>query len=224
MRIMYPDLIDTVEIIDSNVIGIVIENQQLMSGFIQDLYSQVNGFDGKTVLSEDNKPIEIAKNLEVINEYFNFDINKKTIVNKIIKRISETVLAGESYGDTMLFLGNIEQKLYNWGFEVPGDIIFNSITPEILLKAAGLGINNDYSSLNEIAEKLLDYMELVKEYDRKKVFVFVNMRSFFSDKIMQQFINSCISHNHSVILVDNKDNPVLKKENRIIIDVDLCKF
>lgn len=34
------------------------------------------------------------------------------------------------------------------------------------------------------AEKLIDYMELVREFDRDKLFVTVNMRGFFVDSEM----------------------------------------
>lgn len=48
-----------------------------------------------------------------------------------------------------------------------------------LLKAAGITLREDYT---DPMEQLLDYMELVRCYEREKLFVFVNLRSFFPDE------------------------------------------
>lgn len=224
MKLMYPELLGAIELENKAVTCIVIENQTFMSDIVKDLYAQCSGFKGKSVLSVNEKPIEIGKNLEIIDNFFNFDINKKPIVTKIIKRINEIALSDENYADTMEFVGKIEHKLYQWVYEIPGDITFSNITPDVILKFAGIKINDDYVENYELAEKFIDYMEIVKEYDREKVFVYLNMRSYFSDEIMDNFIKTAISHNFKIILLDNKDNKILKYEKRITIDKELCLF
>ena len=49
----------------------------------------------------------------------------------------------------------------------------------IVIKSLGLEFNDDYGN---ICDKIIDYMELVREYDSIKRFVFVNLRSYISDK------------------------------------------
>ena len=224
MKFMYPDLIEVIDLSSKYIPSLVIESSDFLNELLTDLYAQLNGSKGKAVLSKDDKPIDIAKKMEIIDNYFTFDINQKTLINKILKRVSSLALAGETYSDTMQFLGEVEQKLYQWAFEAPGDIVLDSLTPEALLKAAGLSLSNDYSSKPEIAEKFIDYMELVREYDTNKVFVFLNMRSYFNDTIMQLFINSIISHDLMAILIDNKEYPMLNNESRITIDSEMCVF
>ena len=53
------------------------------------------------------------------------------------------------------------------------------ISVTTLFKAIGIELHDDYEGEYGAAEKLIDYMELVREFDRDKVFITINMRSFF---------------------------------------------
>jgi CRISPR-associated protein Csn2 len=61
-------------------------------------------------------------------------------------------------------------------------------------------IDNSYDSLGE---KLLDYFELVEVYDRKKLFILVNLRSYLSETEMAQFVKSVIAHQYALICIHN---------------------
>lgn len=86
---------------------------------------------------------------------------------------------------------------------------------------AGLHFNTVYR--NPI-EKLIDYMSLVREFDRDKLFVFVNLRSWFTDDEVSLFVNTVLAHKHMILLIDNCEYPKLENERRIIIDRDLCEI
>ena len=73
-------------------------------------------------------------------------------------------------------------------------------------------------------ERLLDYMELVRSYERDKLFVFVNLRSFFADDPIRSFLRTAIDHQLTLLLVDAWDHPRLPEETRLIIDKDLCEI
>jgi CRISPR-associated protein Csn2 len=61
-----------------------------------------------------------------------------------------------------------------------------------LIKSAGIEIRNSYEGRFGDAEKLIDYMELVREFDCDKLFITVNMRSFFADDIVKKFIETAM--------------------------------
>lgn len=71
---------------------------------------------------------------------------------------------------------------------------------------------------------VLDYMELVREFGRDKLFIFVNMRSFYSQNYMELFSETVIKKELKVLLVDNFAYQLIKNEKRVVIDNDLCEI
>ena len=67
-------------------------------------------------------------------------------------------------------------------------------------------------------------MELVREFDRDKLFVLVNLRSFFDDHDVERFLKTIEEHGHRVLLMDGTERKRLPMERRITIDIDLCEF
>ena len=93
-----------------------------------------------------------------------------------------------------------------------------------LLKAVGIEIRDEYEGHRGEVEKVLDYMELVREFDRDKLFITVNMRSFFDDDIIHQFQKTALSHEFKILMLESQSYPHLPLEKRITIDEDLCEF
>ena len=67
-------------------------------------------------------------------------------------------------------------------------------------------------------------MELVRELDRDKLFIMVNMRTFFSDQDMEMFAESVCLHDFKVLLLESTSFSNLKNVKKYIIDEDLCEF
>ena len=73
-----------------------------------------------------------------------------------------------------------------------------------------------------LAEKILDYFELVEEYDKKKLFIMVNLRSYLSDEEMKMFMRDVLARKIQVLLIESSERSVLDEEKRYIVDADLC--
>ena len=95
------------------------------------------------------------------------------------------------------------------------------VTVGALLKSVGITLRDDYP---DALERLLDYMELVRRYERNKLFIFVNLRSYFPDDSVQRFLQTAIDHQYTLLLVDAWEHPRLPEERRLIIDKDLCEI
>lgn len=67
-------------------------------------------------------------------------------------------------------------------------------------------------------------MELVREFDRDKLFITVNMRAYFDDEIIAKFQKTALSHEFKVLMLEAYAYPPLKLEKRLTIDADLCEF
>ena len=90
-----------------------------------------------------------------------------------------------------------------------------------LLKGIGISLRDTYE---DPLERLLDFMELVREFERDKLFVIVGLRSFFSDGRVGSFLKTAVNHSYRVLLLDCIARGKLPGERRLTIDIDLCEF
>ena len=127
---------------------------------------------------------------------------------------------GENYQRSVELLSTIENYLIDMSFDFPCSISFPKLSLSSLIKSSGAVIESDGS----ISERVSDYMELVTELDKRKLFITLNMRSFIDDEEMSLFSDTVISHGYDVLMIENHAYSMLKNENRIIIDSDLCEI
>lgn len=118
-------------------------------------------------------------------------------------------------------LGKLEEFISELCFDLPCDMICSKISIGSILKAIGLEFCDDYE--NDL-ERFLDYMEITRELDREKLFLFINLRSYYPDADIQAFIASALGHEYRVLLVGSSARTLLPNENRITVDSDLCEF
>ena len=104
-------------------------------------------------------------------------------------------------------------------FELTGDIDFTKINIESLIRAAGVEITDDYDNL---AEKLIDYFQLVETYDVRKLFILVNLRGYMPDDMTQQFMRMILDRGYQILMLEGAEHPRLLYEKRYIIDIDHC--
>ena len=100
--------------------------------------------------------------------------------------------------------------------EYTSDIIDSE---ETLIKAAGICVEDDYDNLGE---QLLDYFELVQEYDGKKLFILVNLRSYLLDAEMNLFLQNIVERDIQILILESSEHPILEWECRHIVDADFC--
>lgn len=203
---------------------LVIENQSFFRRLLKDIYQSLDGVTTPITLSEEHRPLEFSKYAEIITDFINFNINQKSLLNKVCAALERNSVSPESYLETQTLLSDIEKKVGKWAFEFPCDIVASKISVINLIRAIGIEINNDYQGESGDAERIIDYMELVREFDRDKMFITVNMRSYFSDGVIENFMKTAASHEYKVFMIESKSYPLLASEKRLTIDEDLCEF
>lgn len=221
MKLVYPEIDYVIDTNDERVNTIVIENQNLLFTICSDLYSQTQGNEGKCVVSSDDKVLDISKNVELLNQFIPFDINSKALLNRLTSAMEKKALESDLYEKTMLEMADLQKYLYGLAGELPGDIVFTKISVSAIIKASGIEFEKEYDKL---AEKVLDYMELVREYDKDKMFVLVNFRSYVMDNEMYQFLDTVKRQLYNVVLIDEKEHKLLSNEKRYLIDKELCEI
>lgn len=219
MKFVYPDVDIVIDTDVDYVNSIVIENPNIMFAMLQDINEQIMGNSGISVVSDNNKILEVSKSVEVITQFIPFEINKKSLINKFVTKIATYAKSAEYYEKTMEVMSEIESYLIDLLWELDGNFEYDSIAIDSIIKAIGIKFREDY---NTLSEKIIDYIELVTEYERKKLFFLVNLRSYVDDKEIEFLIETALGHNFNIILIDNCEHRKINNEKRYTIDNDRC--
>ncbi len=200
---------------------LVIEASGFLRAFLQDLYDQIEGMEGELILSEQEKQLAFGNWVEVIDNFLNFNMNKKHLLNKVIGEMERISVSDAFFLKTSDILQRLEAYTSELAFSFDCDIVCDHCTVGGLLKGVGVTVRDEYE---DPLERLIDYMELVREFERDKLFVYVNLRCFFSDAEVEGFLRTALDHGYRILLIDAQSHKKLSLENRITVDNDLCEF
>lgn len=219
MKIILPQIDYVFDCSGDRCSSIIIENQNAFCNIVTDICNQIAGEDGQSVLSEDNKTLSIAKYSELISQFVPFDINQKNLLTKITTQMQHIAVDESHYMRTNELMGMLERYFMELSVEMVGNLDFQKVTADAMIKASGIHIDDMYDNLGE---KLLDYFELVQEYDERKLFVLVNVRSYISDGEMEMFLESVLTREIQILMLEGSEHSLLEKEKRHIVDADMC--
>ena len=121
----------------------------------------------------------------------------------------------------MEMLSGLEAYLSDLCFDFPCDILFPKLSAGTLLKAGAPELRCESDRLSD---QLLDYMELVTAFDRPKLFVTVNLRSYMGDEEFMLFAGTVLSHGYHILAAENREYPRADCEKRTVVDIDLCEI
>ncbi len=221
MRLCFPEVENVFTFDGSFVNSLIIENQRLFRDFVYDLYGLSWGNDGKTVLSVDFSPAVFHKKAELITDFLSFDINSKTVISRVQSVLEKSAVSSENYLYTQKILADNENWLSEIGSALPFDTEVTKLSVSNLLKSFGVIVRDDSESLTE---KLINYMEIIRELDSDKLFIFVGLRSYITDKEAESFFDTAVKHRYKIFLIDSSEHNIIKNEKRTVIDKDLCEF
>lgn len=219
MKIVTELFQEPVSIMTDKVTCLVIENQDVFRRFLLEIHAELSGDAGKVILSDDNTILKMAKSVELITEFVSFSLNEKRLLTKLNVMLEQMAANEEHYTDVLALLSETERLMLSISADLPCAVDFTGLQISSLVKMAGVQIVND--SENEI-ETVFLYMQLVRELLGEKLFIFVNMRAFFSDKDMQDFVDTVTAHQFYVLLLDGHEYATLDRTRGFILDYDLC--
>lgn len=223
MKLVHPLLEQQIMFSENNVNVLVIENRKFMSEFVQEFNNQINGLEGRFVLSDSGKEAKIDKKVEIIIDYFNIDFNNKKIRNKLYKFMLETAMNEEFYVKTtevkntiLKYLYDIEEKIE---FELTNDEEF-----DITLIFKAINVKFEVNELS-FSEKLVEYLKLLSNLGTIKIFILINLKSFVSDEELKEIYKYTIYNKLNLLLIENMEsNAHFQEEVVHIVDEDLCEI
>jgi len=221
LTLAHPEMDSVIEIGTEHISTLVIENRGFFRSLLHDISGQCGGESGRAVLTEGIKQLDFSKHVEVIDSFLSFTLNRKNLLSKINAAFEKAAVQGDNYLQTAELLSAVERYMNTLAEGFSGNITCGKMTAANLVKMAALTVVEDYENP---LEQILDYMELVREFDRDRLFLFVNMRGYFEDEAMAEFCAGAIAHEYKILLVDAFAAAYLPGEKRLTIDEDLCEF
>lgn len=217
----FPQMENIFDFSGTRIPSLVIENPKFFRDFMLDLYGQAAGEEGSLVLSENGKQLEISTWVEIVDNCLHFEINTKMLLGRLQSALERTAVGETFYSKTAAILQSVEEYVDSLSFGFSCDLVCRKCTPAALIKAVSVHVRDEYE---DPLERLTDYMELVREFDRDKLFVLLNLRSYFTDAQISAFLKTISSNRYHALLIDCVDRPKLAEESRITVDIDLCEF
>lgn len=221
MNFAHPQLDQVLTIGGEQVNTLVIEQPQFFRTILQDLDAQINGGKGCCVLSQDNKVLPFDRHAEMIDSFLHIQLGRKPLLTKLTNRLETLAMEGDNYFQTVQFTSALERYIMDLSMDLPCDVFCSKMNFGGILRAVGVDIVDDHE--NDL-ERLLDYMELTRELEHERLFILVNLRSYYSDAEVEAFFASVLAHEYLILPVDSVSRVRLKNERRVTVDDDLCEF
>lgn len=221
MKFVYSDMGHILQFEGGYVNELVIENKKLFFEVVNNISLQADGMLGKCVLSIADKPVEFSKYADVTVQFAPFELNRKNLLTKLCAAIEKNAMLAEYYATTSELLSTVERYVLQLSEDLPFDVNCKKLTIGAIIKAISPEIEESEKST---LERIFAYMELVRELDRDRLFIMVNMRTYFTDEEMQVFCESASLHGFRVLLIEGVAHPKINYTKRYTVDEDLCEF
>lgn len=222
MILAHEDIKNTI-IIEYNILcEWIIESPELFSQYYLELWNQINGLDGKFVLSHKDKELAFSKTAILISNPLTIDINEKKIISKVYADLLKIA------NDERMFIRTKElsSMLQQYFFELEHHYeITLSINEDIelqgLLKLLGVKVETESC---DYFEQLLQYIKLQAILLGKKLFILVNIRSYFTEQQIQELFYWAQYNEIYLLLLESFQRDFTNKTKKYIIDYDQCEI
>ena len=200
----------------------IIESPILFSSYVRELREQIEGKEGKFVLSKNEDILDISKSVDIITDPLNFNINDKKILSKIYADLSVAAYEEDTYLKTQEVLGNL--KSYFLELEQKNLIMLDlddEIDMQALFKTLGVHISE---AEDDFFENLNTYLKVSSILLKRKLIVFINVRSYISDEQLNEILNNAIYNEIRILFIENMQRSCPDRIKQYIIDNTGCEI
>ncbi|MBO5287519.1 MAG: type II-A CRISPR-associated protein Csn2 [Clostridia bacterium] len=222
MKLAHYILSAPIEWKEANINTLIVENSKLYRELLNEINEQLLGLNGRFVLSQENEIIDFPKNIEMISNVISLDTeSNKRIISGIVKELTaignneELNSVMNMYNGINFCVASIIEKL---GEEITYDDI-NDISQILKL----YNVRPDTSGLSA-GEALLFHMKLCEKYLKKRLFIVINLHSFFVKEEIDLLFKNIIYEKYNLLIIERYDIEASRYEKKRIIDADLCEL
>lgn len=204
---------------ENQIITLVVENPQVMSDMLRDIFRQINGEEGGWILSENDKIFPLEKTSVLLDNPLTADCNEKKILTKLYKELSEQAKIS-LYEDCTQVNSHIISFLEKLFATVPYHLEMElDVDVAALLKLYGVKVESDGA---DVLETLIDYLRAISSICNIHVVWILNLKQFLTEEQVDQLYEFCFYEKIYLINLEGQKNYALKQEKCVIIDKDLC--
>ncbi len=220
MRIVHPVSNINLLLNENKPTVLVIENKELFTQFVFDLWAQSNGTLGSSILSNKDESLDFAKTASVIINPFSINYNDKKILSSIHKELQD-IGYNFYFKKTQEINSCIIDLLDAIEKHVDYPISFNlDLDLSKLFKIYDVKIED---SNDDFINKIVSYIKLLHRACGIRLVIFVNLKMFLSYNMICALYQECIYEEVTLLDIEGFDFGCSNNgENYVIIDSDLC--
>lgn len=219
MKFIYGEREIVLDFHENEVQVVTIENREYFSAFLQSLYNQSQGIDGKIILSEGEKTLPLSKAVEIVWNPFSIDINNKKILGKLFQEL-KNISMEDQYTEICELNSKIVQYLDELNLKTPYPIRFH-LELDVLDIYKVYGVQLDTSGIG-MFEGILQYVKILKSLCGVQLLVFVNVKNYLSEIQVKELYKTAFYYKMNLLLVEAHQGNSLECEKNQLIDEDMC--
>lgn len=221
MKLVHPDFLCQIELIENRVSVIIFESPNRLMDFISQIKAQIDGQEGEWVLSENGTILNMSKTCELIIDLFALDMNQRKLTSALYQRLEKDLLSSELLSEWNSFysvLSNFTEKIFSLS-EYHLDYR-EMLDVRDFLKFMDVSFED---SSEDLLDKVIDYMALSSSVVGTSLFILCNAKSFFDDTQLTYLYEQAFYKKFHLLLIESHVSNVNNElEDVIIIDKDDC--
>ena len=221
MKLKHFDLENDIDFSNSHFFNVVCEDGHFSYKLIKEFYDMSLGGKGEFSLLENGKSLDIMKNVKVFVNLFDLNFDTKQINSLILKEMLEEVKDCEYQKDFEEIRTKTNNYLKNLIHNLDIPLSFKEFDEEVLIKNVEMSINTEGQTL---IEKIFEYIEILLKLTKYKIFAFLNLKDFLSEKDCM-YLKKFAEYNEIFILFfETRHTYTNAEEKTLYIDEDKCEF
>ena len=219
MKLINNEFQINIELLENTINVLIIENNDLFSSLVYNLWNQCEGNEGSWILVEDTKQLVISKNVICIINPFQINLNEKRITTQLYHEVK--LLSDESL---LLDESKLNTQIINFLDRV------SSLTPYPITYASEFNLTNILKIYNfqiddcceSLLESIVEYIKLINRICYINIFVFIGIKQYLNNVELLYLYEFSLYEKVNLILIENHQYEILNFEKLSIIDKDLC--
>lgn len=201
---------------------LIIENQKYFRKIIKEFYFHPN--DNYTVsLTSNGKALKFNDDVDLIINPIKLDFGNRKAMTNLLKILVKTSLSENYYLETNKLKTKIVQYLNT--LIDSEDFYFEVTTEDFSLDQIAKAINfHVVDNEEDFVELLTNYLEMMSELAKTKLFIFIALRSFITNEEINRFCKNISNHQINVLFIEDQTRDKIPEISRMTIDADLCNF
>lgn len=223
MRLAHSDWHFVIPFCENEIPVLVVERPSLLRRYIAELQQQLQGERGNFVLSRNWEPIPIEKHMLLATDVFSLNLNERKSINALYKQVN-SLAHDEKH---LLETSHLQSALQQWLNSVEQSLAYpvcyqREIAVADLLKAVDFRFDDHQQ---DITERLDRYLQILAEFLRCDVAVFLGLRQYFDEDEMRLLYRMANYRKQHVLLLEPiVPTQKVEGERWFILDKDLCEL